>query len=101
MIAIFRMSIQTVYLLPATAPRQLAGQARQAGSGEPSCPDEPFQRDFRARADMADDLGGAQAADLAAGGERQAPGQAEQETRGIKVTRPGRVDASRPPRGGE
>src|SRR5438034_3366348 len=91
MIAIFRMSIPTVCSFSATPPRQLAG----SGSDEARCLDEAFQRDFRPRADMADDFGGAQAADLAASGERQVAGQAEQEACGIEVARSGRVDDPR------
>src|SRR5438874_13124263 len=88
MIAILRISIPTVFLFPATAPRQPDSR----DSDEAGCLDEPFQRDFRPRADMADDLGSAQAADTAAGGEGQAAGQAEQEACGVKVARPGGID---------
>src|SRR4029450_12013527 len=95
MIAIFRMSIPPVYSFFATPPRQLAGPSSTRGSAEARCLDEPFQRDFRPRADMADDFGSKKAADLAAGGERQVAGQPEQEARGIKVARPGRIDDSR------
>ncbi len=41
---------------------------------------------------MADDFGSAQTADLAADGERQIAGQAIEETAGIKIARPGRID---------
>src|SRR5690242_13903594 len=44
---------------------------------------------------MADDLGSAEAADLAAGGERQPAGQAEEEACGVKVARAGRIDDPR------
>src|SRR5213075_2866276 len=91
MIAIFRMSIPTVCSFSATPARQIAG----SGSDEARCLDEAFQRDVRPRADMADDFGGAQAADLAANGERQVAGQAEQEACGIEVARSGRVDDPR------
>src|SRR5437899_11025699 len=88
MIAILRISIPTVFLFPATAPRQPDSRDSDEAGGL----DEPFQRDFRPRADMADDLGRAQAADTAAGGEGQAAGQAEQEACGVKVARPGGID---------
>src|SRR5437764_1725781 len=44
---------------------------------------------------MADDLGSAEAADLAAGGERQPAGQAKEEACGVKIARPGRIDDPR------
>src|ERR1700693_2247221 len=97
MIAILRMSIPTVYLFPVTASRQPAGscsaEARRLG--------KPLQPDFGPPPDMADDLGGAQATDLAAGGERQPAGQAEQKARGIKIARSGGVDHPRHRLGGD
>src|SRR5580704_6645943 len=91
MIAILRMSIPTVYWFPVTASRQPAGSC----SGKAGRFGEPLQPDFGPRPDMADDFGGAQATDPAAGGERQPAGQAEQNARGIKVARPGGIDDPR------
>src|ERR1700719_3606657 len=44
---------------------------------------------------MADNFGSAQTADLAAGGKRQAAGQAVEEAAGVEIARPGGVDDAR------
>src|SRR5262249_54278136 len=61
-------------------------------AGGPRLYDELRQADIGASAEMADDLGSAQAADLAANGKRQIAGQAVEETAGVEVPRSGGVD---------
>src|SRR3954451_2169362 len=62
--------------------------------------DEAFQPQLLPRPDMADDFGGAQAADLAANRERQAAGQPVQKAGGVEVAGPGRIDDPLDRRGG-
>src|SRR5438105_9036418 len=64
-------------------------------SNKARCLDEAFQSDLRPRADMADDFGGAQAADLAANRERQAAGQPIEKAGGIKIASAGAIDDPR------
>src|SRR5215471_12955476 len=61
-------------------------------SGEARLHKELRQADLGAGAEMADDFGSAQAADLAANGKRQIAGQAVEETAGVEVAGSGGVD---------
>src|SRR5712671_8149330 len=69
-------------------------------SNKARCLDEAFQPNLRPRPDMADDFGGAQAADLAANRERQAAGQPVQKAGSVEVAGPGRIDDPLDRRGG-
>src|SRR5207248_3860101 len=64
-------------------------------SNKARCLDEAFQSDLRSRADVADDFGSAQAADLAANRERQAAGQPIEKAGGIKIASAGAIDDPR------
>src|SRR5206468_11724024 len=94
MIAMLRMSIRK------TA-GSAAGDQRMRGSDQAGFGDKTRQRRFGAGADMADDFGSAQTADLAAGGERAVAGQAIKETASVKIAGPGGVDDPRDRRGGD
>ena len=77
--------------LPGRRPRRLrVGAQTRAGLGG-----ELRQIALGAGADMADDFGSAQTADPAADGERQAAGQAVEETAGVEIAGPGGVDHPR------
>ncbi len=60
--------------------------------GAPGLGDQLGQIELGASADMTDDFGSAQAADLAADGERQVAGQAVKKAAGIEIARPRGVD---------
>src|SRR6185437_8756299 len=95
---------------PMTAPRRTPSTARKGsnrarcaftacweaeGSKQPGFRGERLEGGFRAGAEMADDLGGAEAAQACAGCQVAAMRQAVEESRSIEVAGTGRVDQPR------